>query len=127
MGRSLVLDAGALIGLERGSRAAIAMAEQAHELGGTTVIPASVLAQIWRGGPKAARLTRLVEASEVDVLDEVRAKEVGVRLGARGGSDVADAHVVCCAARRRAAVATADRADIEALAEPGETIRLIPV
>ena len=105
----------------------VVMAEQAREHGGDTVIPASVLAQVWRGGPKAARLARLVAASEIDSLGEDRAKEIGVRLGARGGSDVADAHVACCAVERRAVIATSDRDDIEALIEPGEPVHLIAV
>lgn len=127
MGRNLVLDAGALIGLERGSQMVITMAEQAHELGGETVIPASVLGQVWRGGPKAARLARLVAGSEVDALDKDRATEIGMRLGARGGTDVVDAHVACCAAEREAVVATSDVVDIQGLIEPDEPVRLIAV
>jgi predicted nucleic acid-binding protein len=127
MERTLVLDAGALIGVERGSEMVVVMVEQAHERGGDTVIPASVLAQVWRGGPRSARLARLIATSTVDALDEDRAREIGVRLGAHGGNDVADAHVSCCAVERRAIVATSDRADIETLIEPGEEVRLIPV
>ena len=106
---------------------AIAMAEQAHELGGDTVIPASVLAQVWRGGPKSARLAKLISGSDIDALGEDRAREVGIRLGARKASDVPDAHVVCCAVERRAVIATSDRDDIEALVEPNEAIRLIAI
>jgi predicted nucleic acid-binding protein len=127
MGRTLVLDAGALIGVERGSEIVAVMVEQAHEGGGDTVIPASVLAQVWRGGPKAARLARLIAASAVDTLDEDRAREIGVRLGAQAGKDVTDAHVSCCAVEHQAIVATSDRADIESLIEPGEQVRLIAV
>lgn len=127
MERDLVLDAGALIGFERGSRVLAVMIEQIHELDGETIIPASALAQVWRGGPKSARLAQLIGGSNVDTLDEDRAKKVGVRLGARGGSDVTDAHVACCAVERQAIVATSDRDDIEALIEPGEPVRLIAV
>lgn len=103
------------------------MIEEAHELGGHTVIPASVLAQVWRGGPRAARLARLVAGSEVDALDEGGAKEAGERLGDRDGSDIVDAHVVCCAIEREAAVATSDPADLYALLAPGEAVRSIGV
>lgn len=127
MERTLVLDAGALIGLERGSEMVIAMTKKAHERGGHMVIPASVLAQVWRGGSKAARLARIVAGSDIDSLGEDRAKEIGVRLGAQDGKDIADAHVACCAIERRAIVATSDPADIEALIEPGEQVRLISV
>jgi len=125
--RNLIFDAGALIGLERGSRMVVAMAKQAQEHGGSTVIPATVLAQVWRGGPKAARLVRLVAGSKIDSLDEDRAKEIGVRLGTHNGRDVADAHVACCAVEHQAAVATSDQDDIEALIEPDDPVRLIPV
>jgi predicted nucleic acid-binding protein len=126
MGLRLVLDAGALIAIERGDRKMVAMAEQARELG-ATVIPASVLAQVWRGGVKAARLAKAIKASEIDVLDEDRAREVGQRLGARGGSDITDAHVVCCASRGRTAIVTSDLEDTEALIFPDEKIELVRV
>lgn len=69
----------------------------------------------------------MIAGCDIDSLDEPRAKEVGVRLGLRGGSDVADAHVVCCAVERQAPIATSDPGDIEALAEAGEPLTLIPV
>lgn len=127
MERDLILDAGALIDVERGSKTVIALAKQAHRLGGDTVIPASALAQVWRGGPKAARLARLVAGSDIDTLGEDRAKEIGARLGAHGARDVTDAHVACCAIERRAVIATSDRRDIEALVAPDEPVRLIAV
>lgn len=127
VGRKLILDAGALIGFERENRMVAAIIEEAHELGGCTVIPASVLGQVWRGGPRAARLAKLVAGSDVDALEERRAKEIGERLGGRDGSDVVDAHVVCCAVERRAAIMTSDLEDTEALIGPGEAIDLVRV
>jgi predicted nucleic acid-binding protein len=125
--RTLVLDAGALIGLERGGEMVIAMTKKAYERGGQTVIPASVLAQVWRGGPKAAHLAKIVAGSDIDPLGENRAKEIGIRLGAQGGKDIADAHVACCAVEHQAIVATSDRADIGALIGSDEPARLIGV
>jgi predicted nucleic acid-binding protein len=127
VGRDIILDTGALIDVERGGKTVIALAKQAHKLGGDTVIPASALAQAWRGGPRSAPLAKVIDGSEIDALSEERAKEIGVRLGARGGSDITDAHVVCCAIERRATVATSDRDDIEALTDPDAPVRLIPV
>lgn len=127
MGRNLVLDAGALIGVERDRRTAIAILEEAREIDGHIVIPASVLSQVWRGGPRVARLAKLVVESEVDALDEGRAKEVGERLGDRDGSDVVDAHVVCCAIEREAVVVTSDPDDLGALLAPGEAVRPIGI
>jgi hypothetical protein len=105
----------------------MALVEDALVFPSRLIVPASALAQAWRGGPRSASLARLIDASEIDSLDENRAKEVGVRLGARSGSDVADAHVVCCAVEHRAEVATSDPDDIRALAEIGKPLALIPV
>jgi predicted nucleic acid-binding protein len=103
------------------------LAQTASELGIEILIPAAVLGQAWRGGGRSARLSILLAGSNVDALDEDRAKEVGVRLGERGGSDVADAHVVCCAIERDAMVLTSDPNDIAQLAEASEDLTVVSV
>jgi len=122
----IVLDAGDLIAYERGNRQARALVREVALIG-EIVVPSSALAQAWRGGPRSAPLAPLLEASTVDALDEGRAKEVGTRLGARGATDVADAHVVCTAVALNAEVATSDTTDIQGLAEAGESLRLIAI
>lgn len=92
-----------------------------------TVIPATALAQVWRGGPRSSRLARLVASATVDELGEERAKEVGSRLGARGTTDIADAHVVCCAVELEGTAVSSDPDDLRALVEPGEPLALIDV
>ncbi len=72
-------------------------------------------------------MSRAVAAATVDTLGEGRAKEVGTRLGARGDSDIADAHVVCCAVELRATAVTSDADDLRSLVEPGEPLALIDV
>ena len=123
----LVLDTGALIAFERAEKRIAAFIEEAIDLGEEITIPATVLAQAWRGGPKAARLSRLIGGSQSDSLDELRAKEVGERLGVCDVTDIADAHVVCCALDRQAVVVTADSDDVNALAGPGEDLTLVSV
>ncbi|HET7054750.1 MAG TPA: hypothetical protein VFI09_12645 [Solirubrobacterales bacterium] len=127
MGRNLVLDAGALIGLERGSEVIAVLVAEADKRGDAVVVPASALAQIWRGGSRAAKLVKLLRTFEVDTLDEGRAKEVGVRLGVHDASDVADAHVVCCGIEHEAAVATSDVGDMKRLIDPGDPVTIIPI
>jgi predicted nucleic acid-binding protein len=122
---TLVLDTGALIAVERYDRSIWAILAEARERGTETVVPTTVLAEAWRGGPRSAPIARLLDACTLDALDEPRAKEVGIRLGARGGSDVPDGHVACVATTRKAVVATSDPDDIAALAEPGAAIPLI--
>ena len=123
----LVLDAGALIAFERADRRTAAIIADALEVGDEVVVPASALAQVWRGGPRSGRLARLIAGIKSDSLDEARAKEIGERLGGRAKTDVADAHVVCCALDQGAIVLTSDRGDIEALAGPGEHLTLVSV
>ncbi|MBI2766540.1 MAG: hypothetical protein HYX53_11605 [Chloroflexi bacterium] len=93
---SAVLDAGALIAFERGDRFTQSTVRAFRERGGTIVIPAAVLGQVWRDGARQTRLARLVEAgtTEIDILDEPTAKAVGVICGRSGTADVADASVV---------------------------------
>ncbi len=125
--RDFILDAGALIALERDNRRLRAILRRSLAPRSQVIIPASVLAQAWRRGPRSAPLAKWIGKSEVDVLDEDRAKGIGVRLGARNSTDVADAHVVSCAIERRAAVITSDPDDIEGLAEAGEDLVVIAV
>jgi hypothetical protein len=124
---AFVLDAGALIAFERFEERIETFLEEVLEGDDEIVIPASALAQVWRGGPRSARLARLMAGSLGDPLDEARAKEVGERLGDRDRADVADAHVVCCALDRVAIAITSDPDDIEALAEPAEKLILVSV
>ena len=122
----LVLDAGALIALERGDRRVRALIKR-KGISGQVMVPTSALAQVWRGGPRSAELALLIKLGHVDALDENRAKDIGVRLAARGASDVTDGHVVCCAIESRATVATSDPTDINALTGPAEHLSLIAV
>lgn len=89
------------------------------------IVPTTVLAQVWRGGSRAAPLVSLLAGLMGDALDEERAKEVGERLGRREMSDVADAHVVCCALEQGAIVVTSDPEDVRSLAAPEEPLVLI--
>jgi predicted nucleic acid-binding protein len=125
--RAIVLDAGGLIAFERASEGVAALIEHAAKVQAAVLIPASALAQVWRGGPRSARLAQLVANAESDPLDEARAKEVGKRLGDRAKTDIADAHVVCCALAQNAAVVTSDRDDIEALAQSTEKLVLVSI
>jgi len=124
---AFVLDAGALIGFERAEKRIAALLDVAIEGEAEILIPASALAQVWRSGPRSARLARLIAGSKSDFLDEARAKEVGERLGHREKDDIADAHVVCCALGRDADLVTSDLEDMEALTAPNEHLVLVSV
>jgi hypothetical protein len=124
---AVVLDAGALIAFERFDDRIDALLAEVVEGDEEILIPASALAQVWRGGSRSARLARLIAGSHSDPLDEDRANEVGERLGNRDKADIADAHVVCCAIERDADLFTADPDDMKALTEPGERLAVVSV
>lgn len=114
---SLVLDAGALIAVERGDRATAAVIEVARQGRRTVIVPAGVVGQVWRGGSRQALLARLLGAHGVVVepLTDAGARAAGVLCGDAGTSDVIDASVVLAARRHRATVISSDRHDLEAL------------
>lgn len=113
----LTLDSGALIAFERGDRQVVALLARclAHE--GSLVVPAGVVAQVWRDGRRQARVARLLGASQVEVepLDDERARQAGQLCGVRGTTDVIDASVVLCAKRRAHSVLTSDPDDLSRL------------
>jgi hypothetical protein len=111
----VILDAGGLIAFERRDRRTLARLRAAGELEEEVVVPATVLAQIWRGGSRQAGVARLLEGCLVDDLDEDRARQVGELLGAAGRDDVPDGHVAVLAAERRVLVLTSAPEDLRAL------------
>lgn len=120
----LTLDTGALIAVERADRSALERIELAGRNGHPVTVPAPCLAEAWRGGARAARLARLLEAVDVEALDETLAKGAGLLLGVTGTSDAIDAVVVAGAALRGDAILTSDPDDIGRLAEklPGVAV-----
>ncbi len=113
----LTLDAGALLGLDRQSARVLALLDLARSHGRDLHIPAAVVAQTWRGGPRSARLARLLNSADVTVvpLDARRARAVGVLLATSKTSDVADGSVVVCAREYDDVVVTSDPGDLRAL------------
>jgi len=120
---TLVLDAGALIAVERRDRGTVAVIEAARLDGRVVVVPAGVVAQIWRDGSSQAIVARLLGATEVSVeaLTDEGARAAGVVCGSAGTSDLVDASVVIAARRHNATVVSSDRADLIRL-DPGLVI-----
>lgn len=122
---SLVLDSGALVALERNERPMWVRLKAAQLEGDLPVTHAGVLGQVWRGGPRQARLSQVLGGIDVRVLDEPLGREVGKLLGAAGLADVIDAGVVLLAADGDEIV-TVDREDLGQLAEAsGRHVELI--
>lgn len=122
----LVLDAGALIALERRDRKVIRLLERAVETGQVVEVPTGVVAQVWRGGQRQAVLAMFLASDGVSFaeLDLSTARALGELCAATGGTDVVDAHVALLALRRRRAVVTSDSDDISRLARDARIVRV---
>ncbi|WP_426571890.1 PIN domain-containing protein [Aquihabitans sp. McL0605] len=114
--RPVVVDCGALIAFERGDRSIRALLREADHL----IIPAGVVAQVWRGGARQARIARLLQAQNatIEPLDAVTARVIGVLCAHTGTSDVVDASVALAGQLHDAVVVTSDPDALRALA-PG--------
>ncbi len=110
----LTLDTGALLALERGDTRVRALLRRAveHHLG--VVVPAGVVAQAWRGGPRQARVARMLGDPRVEVrpLDDLDARAVGMVCGRTGHADIVDVHVALIARERGDHVVTSDPDDM---------------
>jgi hypothetical protein len=122
----LTLDAGALIAFERAERTVIALLARALDRNFEIVVPAGVVAQVWRDGRRQARLARLlaVDEVEIDILDDARARAAGQLCGLRRTTDIVDASVVLCARARRHRIVTSDPRDLSRL-DPAATLIVV--
>jgi len=122
---TLVLDAGALIALERGERPMWTRLKAAKMAGDVPVTHAGVLGQVWRGSPRQAQLARALRGIKVQSLDERLGRSAGVLLGKADLSDVIDAAVVLLSADGDDIV-TSDPDDLSLLAaSAGRHVELI--
>ena len=126
MSPGLTLDAGGLIAVDRGQREIAVLLARAAERKARITVPATALAQAIRDPARQSRLARLVRQPTTDVvaLDRIDATSVGRLLAASRTSDIADAHVVICAARAGQAVITSDPEDLRALDPALELVTL---
>jgi predicted nucleic acid-binding protein len=114
---AVVLDTGALIAFERGDARMRALCREALRTRARLVVPAAVVAQVWRDGARQVPLRALLAGSttEVPPLDRVLAEATGILCGRAGTSDVVDASVVLTARRERAVVVSSDPDDLHRL------------
>lgn len=110
----IVLDAGALIALERNDRALWAALRISAEAGEDVIVPSTVIAQVWRGTKRQVQLGRALSQCVVAPFDAF-ARVVGELCGKARTNDVCDAHVALVAAMRGRVLYTSDRRDLERL------------
>ena len=114
--RPVVLDAGALIAIDRADRRVVRLLELAQDVH----VPAGALAQAWRNPARQVRLVRVVSADGVVVhpLDAASARAAGQLCAATASSDVVDASVVLVARVVDGVTVTSDSEDLRRL-DPG--------
>jgi predicted nucleic acid-binding protein len=122
----LVLDTGVLFALERGDSRVRALLRRVVENGITISVPAGVVAQAWRGGPRQAWVARLLGFPLVRIpsLDDTTARAIGLLCGRSGLSDIVDVHVALHAREWGQMVVTSDPVDLRAV-DP--TLKLVLV
>lgn len=92
---ALVLDAGALVAIDRNDRSMIARLQAARRHGFELRTTAIVLAQVWRDpAGRQAELARLLRAIDVRSVDERLGRESGILVGHTKTCDPIDATVV---------------------------------
>lgn len=125
---SIVLDAGALIAVERSDRSMIALIKRERQADRAPVTHGGVVGQVWRGGGnRQALLARLLSGVEVRAIDDQLGRHAGMLLARSGGSDVIDAALVLLA-QDGDQLFTSDPADLSALATAAGThVELVPV
>ena len=116
---SLVLDAGALIALDRNDRGVWAILRVASDDSELIQVPAGAIAQAWRDGRRQVLLTRALRHCDEVALDGALARAAGLLCGQSKTADIVDASVALAAAglARQGAVSvlTSDSGDIDHL------------
>lgn len=122
---ALVLDAGALVAVDRGDRAMMARLRAAQQRGLELRSNAMVVAQVWRDRRgRQVSLARLLHAVDIRPVQERDGRAAGVLLAAAGTADAIDASVVLLA-RPGDRILTSDPGDLERLAAAAASRPLI--
>jgi hypothetical protein len=113
---ALVLDAGALVAVDRGDRPMMARLAVAQQHGLELRSNAMVVAQVWRDRQgRQASLARLLRAVDVRAISHEDGRQAGILLGQADTTDPVDATVVLLA-RPGDRILTSDPGDLTRLA-----------
>lgn len=116
----LILDAGALIAVDRGDPVVLAQIEEAGKTGDPVRTNAMAIAQVWRDGKgRQARLARVLRGIEVEPITREDGMRAGELLGATRTRDAIDASVALLAGPGYR-VLTSDTGDLRALCDAAE-------
>jgi hypothetical protein len=115
----LVLDAGALIAIERGDDRVFELLRDARDMSVRPKTHGGIVGQVWRGKARQARLARALPAFWITPLDAALGRRAGLLLAAAGTSDVVDAALVLLA-QNGDRILTSDPDDIALLADAAD-------
>ncbi len=125
----LLLDAGALISAEQRPHGKVAAECRLALLARRpALLPAVVLAQVWRASPRQHAVSKLRQMCRAVPFTMTTADAVGRLLARSQTADVVDAAVIVAAIEHHAAVLTSDLDDLTRLADAaGYPVRLLTV
>ena len=110
----LILDAGALIGIDRGDRRVIGLIALGRRAGAELVTTAPVVAQAWRDGARQVSLAGALPMIDVRSVGLDDCRQAGQRLAAARQSDAIDA-LVALLAQPSDQILTSDPTDMKSL------------
>lgn len=110
-----VLDAGALVAVDRRDRLIGAQLRVLQQQGTPVRVSSAVVGQVWRDGRRQANLARILAGAGIEALAKEDGRRIGELLALAGSSDVVDAHV---------ALMTAP-ADLVMTSDPGDIRKLL--
>ena len=127
---TIVLDAGALIAIDRGSRDLLSRLQTAFANGDRIRVPAGVIGQVWRDGGRQTLLSSALNRCEEIPLDGRAARSAGQLCGRTGTRDVIDASVAVAVGEsrgrdREVVLLTSDADDLRTLLSALNTVALI--
>jgi hypothetical protein len=108
---ALVLDAGALVAIDRNDFVVRRQVEEASRRPVEVVTSAAVVAQVWRNGSRQALLARLLRGFDIRPLGPATGRRIGELLAVSRTDDVVDAHIALLV-RDGDVVLTSDPSDI---------------
>ena len=112
--KGLVLDAGALIAVDRDDRGMLALIQRARGNGQAVKTNPMALAQAWRDGRRQATLAKSLHDIDVWPITEEDGRRAGELLGATETSDPIDASIALLA-KRDDRIYTSDPGDLKKL------------
>ena len=122
-----ILDAGALVAVDRRDRGVGAQLRVLQRQGTPLRTSAAVVGQVWRDGRTQVNLAQVLAGVGIEALGTADGKRIGELLGQAGSADVVDAHVALLASPADM-VLTSDPGDIRTLVEArGVAARVQPV